>query len=366
MAMLRLTERQQMAHALKASLASTVSSSAPVFPTVEGRGDDEKNNFAVGDRVRVRWKDALYDAKVIKLRPNGEVAVVYDVDSTVGDFLSAAEHGLNKLPELSPPPPATLKMVKGSQKNTVCSVAGCPDKARTRGLCSVHCIRLCSVEGCSTNEKARGLCAKHGARGKCLIDNCSANAQHKGSFCGRHGGKDGFCTTPGCETPRRQGSNVCVKHGANGICTVSGCNTSALYGKAVCSKHSTDKLACSAESCSNLANIRGLCATHAGKRTCSTAACGTAVLARGLCRKHGAFGFCSFSGCTTNAISIAQGRCAKHGAVTRAVCKMNGCTTPAKARGVCLKHGAYGTCQVDGCTTNARRGTPHCPTHSGR
>ena len=69
---------------------------------------------------------------------------------------------------------------------------------------------------------ARGVCDKHGAKGKCLVSSCSANAQNNGGFCGRHGGKDGFCTAAGCDTPRVRGSRVCVKHGAHGTCTVSG------------------------------------------------------------------------------------------------------------------------------------------------
>ena len=62
-----------------------------------------EGDFTVGDRVRVRWKDDQYDAAVIHVHAEGNVDVVYDVDGTVGAFLTAAEHGLNKLPAKEKP-----------------------------------------------------------------------------------------------------------------------------------------------------------------------------------------------------------------------------------------------------------------------
>lgn len=56
------------------------------------------NNYTVGDRVRVLWQGALYDAAVIKVNPTGEkIDVEYDVDGTVGKHLTVEEHGLKKL-----------------------------------------------------------------------------------------------------------------------------------------------------------------------------------------------------------------------------------------------------------------------------
>ena len=87
--------------------------------------------------------------------------------------------------------------------------SGCPDKVRGRGLCGTHIRKPCSTHGCTTKATATGVCGKHGAY------SCSTNAR-KGGFCWGHGGKDGFCTAPGCETPRVPGSRVCTKHGALG------------------------------------------------------------------------------------------------------------------------------------------------------
>ena len=106
--------------------------------------------------------------------------------------------------------------------------------------------------------------------------------------------------------------------------------------------------------------------THAGyKKACSTAGCNTAVQSRGLCRPHGAFGFCSFGNCTTAAIG-GKGRCSRHSGGSTKVCKMKGCTTLAAARGVCVKHGALGTCQYESCTTSPSNGSQHCIKHGGK
>eukprot|EP00729_Bicosta_minor_P000285 gene285-biopygen6995 len=64
-----------------------------------------------------------------------------------------------------------------------------------------------------------------------------------------------------------------------------------------------------------------------------TEGCTTFVQARGVCLKHGAFGTCQVDGCTTAAESVAKGTCWKHGGGRKRVCKMDG-------RGVCTKHGA--------------------------
>ena len=101
-----------------------------------------EGDFAVGDRVGVRWKDAVYDAAVIHVHAEGKVDVMYDVDGTVGVFLAAAEHGLNKLPEGG----------EKKKKIKVCSVEGCPNKVNARGLCKNHGRKPCSIDGCTTKS----------------------------------------------------------------------------------------------------------------------------------------------------------------------------------------------------------------------
>ena len=65
-------------------------------------------------------------------------------------------------------------------------------------------------------------------------------------------------------------------------------------------------------------------------------------------------------------IGSEKGKCSTHGGGSKKFCKVEGCTTFVQAHGVCIKHGAFGTCQGDGCTTNAcRRGLPCCCIHGG-
>ena len=51
-------------------------------------------DYSIGDRVEVRWEAELFDAAVIEVHPSGKVDVVYDIDGSVGLFLTAKEHGL--------------------------------------------------------------------------------------------------------------------------------------------------------------------------------------------------------------------------------------------------------------------------------
>ena len=103
-------------------------------------------------------------------------------------------------------------------------------------------------------------------------------------------------------------------------------------------------------------------------KACKVEGCSTFKVARGLCGKHGAHGECQIDGCSTNAQSGSShcGKHGKHGGDSRKVCKMEGCSTLAVARGVCFKHSACGTCTFDGCTTNAIPGSKHCYVHGGR
>ena len=52
---------------------------------------------SIGDRVEVRWEAEAFDATVIHVHSAGKVDVVYDVDGSVGIFLTVEEHGLKLL-----------------------------------------------------------------------------------------------------------------------------------------------------------------------------------------------------------------------------------------------------------------------------
>ena len=54
-------------------------------------------NYSIGDRVEVRRQAKLFHAKVLHVHPSGSVDVAYDVDGSVGVFLTVEEHGLKLL-----------------------------------------------------------------------------------------------------------------------------------------------------------------------------------------------------------------------------------------------------------------------------
>ena len=49
---------------------------------------------SIGDRVEVRYKAKLYDAAVIHVRSAGTADVLYDIDASIGIYLTAKEHRL--------------------------------------------------------------------------------------------------------------------------------------------------------------------------------------------------------------------------------------------------------------------------------
>ena len=69
----------------------------------------------------MRWKADPFAAEVIHVHSGGKVDVVYDIDGSVGIFLTANEHG--------------LKVMGAEDGGKPCSVDGCTAKAQGRGLC---------------------------------------------------------------------------------------------------------------------------------------------------------------------------------------------------------------------------------------
>ena len=59
-------------------------------------------DYSIGDRVEVRWEAELFDAAVVHVHSPGKVDVVYDIDGSVGIFLTAKEHGLKLLGDEAP------------------------------------------------------------------------------------------------------------------------------------------------------------------------------------------------------------------------------------------------------------------------
>ena len=93
------------------------------------------------------------------------------------------------------------------------------------------------------------------------------------------------------------------------------------------------------------------------RKKCSYEDCTTNARSKGLCTKHGGGTRCKHEGCT----KLAQrgGLCDGHGG-TRSVqvrkpCQFEGCSTLAHSKGFCKKHGGGTRCRVDGCDKGAQR-----------
>ena len=81
---------------------------------VERKVNMAQYKYSVGDRVRVVWEDAVYDAAVITVHANNAVDVVYAVSGCIGLSLTAAEHVLQLVGGDGKPKekPEVIKQVK--------------------------------------------------------------------------------------------------------------------------------------------------------------------------------------------------------------------------------------------------------------
>jgi hypothetical protein len=147
-----------------------------------------------------------------------------------------------------------------------CSVPGCPNSARTRGLCNGHYKRLrkhgdvqagvplpqepakpsCSVPGCGELVLARGWCAKH----------YNAWKAHGDPLVNLHARTEGPCSVPGCDNPWR----------AQGLCgshyTRLRTRGDALASVPLRTYNSGSPQACTVAECARDVKAKGLCEMH--------------------------------------------------------------------------------------------------------
>ena len=212
-------------------------------------------DYSIGDRVEVRWQAEPFAAKVVHVHIPGKVDVVYDIDGSVGIFLTVEEHGLKLLGDEE-------KKGRGG-KRKVCVVGGCPNEARRKGqLCIKHGGKPCSVDGCSAKALSRGLCRKHDSKTvACSTEGCSNIAKGRG-VCSKHGTKK-ICSFNNCTTAA-VARGRCYKHGAYGTCKFEGCTSNAQGGSSHCKKHGGGYKPCSVAGCTTNSVRKGLCKKHGG------------------------------------------------------------------------------------------------------
>ena len=121
-------------------------------------------DYSIGDRVEVRWQTGLFDAAVIHVHSPGTVDAVYDIDGSVGIFLTAKEHGLKSLG-------MRKRSGEGRRTRCVCWVAALFKPTATKGS---------SVRNMAAN-RARSVAApprrKHGG--------CASNTAQMASVCAK-------------------------------------------------------------------------------------------------------------------------------------------------------------------------------------
>ena len=169
------------------------------------------------------------------------------------------------------------------------------------------------------------------------------------------------CSVGGC-SKKAYVRGLCDHHRRK-PCSVDSCTTKAT-ARGLCNKHGA-KGACLREGCTTPAQRKkgGLCFKHTVKQPCDVPGCDTPlIIGKSRCVKHGAYGHCTTDACTSNAGTM-RGKCKTHDSKTVA-CSVEGCSSIAKARGICQRHGANGTCSANGCDTAVHlRG--RCCKHGG-
>ena len=97
------------------------------------------------------------------------------------------------------------------------------------------------------------------------------------------------------------------------------------------------------------------CSAHGGGYQCQSLKCKNRAVSGGprpyvFCYRHNGGIACAVQGCTTAA--KVRGLCGRHG---NKRCSHPGCTTATQAHGLCNRHGGGYGCIIPGCTTNVYR-----------
>lgn len=186
----------------------------------------------------------------------------------------------------------------------VCKIEGCGNKAKSKGLCSKHYVRLlrhgdplgggteripkgtqsgnCKIDGCSNEMVAFGLCSTHYSKLKKYGDPLAGRTNSGGE-----------CSVEGCCNPVK-GLKLCAKH----------YDRFKKYGDA---RSLRPVKMCKVEGCKDVARGRELCQFHYGRW-----------------REHGD----PLAGGTRRLPSNSQG----------GKCKVDGCEKPSQSLHLCHNH----------------------------
>lgn len=200
-----------------------------------------------------------------------------------------------------------------------CTEEGCPDRARSRGLCNTHYQRY----------RRRALAPTRNCK-RCGTPVPATTSGRPHSYCSdacrnpprgpRVRTNSAHCVEPGCERYPNGGRGYCrrcfQRHKdagkyADELCTTDGCGNIVL-ALGLCRGHllagyesgKVKKARCAAEACEIPAHAKGYCTAHYARlrrgddlnapmrksreasQSCSVEGCETKSLARGLCAMH--------------------------------------------------------------------------------
>ncbi|ETW03125.1 hypothetical protein H310_05548 [Aphanomyces invadans] len=137
--------------------------------------------------------------------------------------------------------------------------SSCDIKRETTGSQNKQYRRKnCSIEGCSNLSRSKGLCKAHGGGRRCSVQGCT-RASQSSSLCIAHGGGK-RCTVEGC-TKAAQSRGMCKAHGGGVRCRVEGC-TKSSQGDGYCRSHGGGRRCGHASGCMKWAQRNGMCMTH--------------------------------------------------------------------------------------------------------
>ena len=210
----------------------------------------EMAGYSIGDRVEVRWKANLFDAKVIEVHSTGKVDVVYAIASSTAPLNTAqrARASTTTFTNCTTAAAARGRCCKhGGARRKVRKEEGCTATAKARGVCAKHGANgLCKFEGCTSNTHSHRSphCSKDGGGNKkpCSVAGCTTTSAREG-LCAKHGGHRDECVFGGC-TNQRVGTkwHTCTTHGGRGYCAYSlECLTPALKWGGNCTKHTRSR-----------------------------------------------------------------------------------------------------------------------------